>query len=60
MSHGPGVYPVPWSNVWGWGREGDAYTFANQGYGIILAHATGLYLDMAYNKDPGSRIAVLD
>ena len=47
-----GFLPMPWSNVWGWGREGDAYTFANQGRDIILAHATNLYLDMAHSKDP--------
>jgi hexosaminidase len=47
-----GFIPMPWSNVWGWGREGDAYTYANQGYQVVLAHATNLYLDMAYDKDP--------
>ena len=47
-----GFIPMPWSNVWGWGREGDAYTYANQGYPVVLAHATNLYLDMAYDKDP--------
>ncbi|PTL82327.1 beta-hexosaminidase [Vitiosangium sp. GDMCC 1.1324] len=47
-----GFIPMPWSNVWGWGREGDAYTYANRGYQVVLAHATNLYLDMAYDKDP--------
>ncbi|WP_257453726.1 family 20 glycosylhydrolase [Archangium lipolyticum] len=47
-----GFIPMPWSNVWGWGREGDAYTYANQGYQVVLAHATNLYLDFAYDKDP--------
>jgi hexosaminidase len=48
----PGFLPMPWSNVWGWGREDDAYVYANQGYRVILAHATNLYMDLAYAKDP--------
>ena len=44
--------PMPWSNVWDWGREDDAYKFANKGYRVILSSATNLYLDLAYNKDP--------
>jgi hexosaminidase len=47
-----GFIPMPWSNVWGWGREDDAYRYANQGYRVILSHATNLYLDLAYGKDP--------
>ena len=47
-----GFIPMPWSNVWGWGREDDAYKFANAGYSVILSHSTNLYLDLAYNKDP--------
>jgi hexosaminidase len=47
-----GFQPMPWSNVWGWGAEDDAYEHANQGYSVILAHSTNLYLDLAYNKDP--------
>jgi hexosaminidase len=48
----PGFLPMPWSNVWGWGREDDAYKYANQGYQVILSHSTNLYMDLAYNKDP--------
>ncbi|MFG2001942.1 family 20 glycosylhydrolase [Spirillospora sp. NPDC048911] len=44
--------PLPWQNVWGWGREDWAYRFANAGTPVILAHATNLYMDLAYNKDP--------
>jgi hexosaminidase len=44
--------PLPWQNVWGWGREQEAYRFANEGVPVILAHATNLYMDLAYNKDP--------
>ncbi|MDY7229092.1 family 20 glycosylhydrolase [Hyalangium rubrum] len=47
-----GFIPMPWSNVWGWGREDDAYKYANQGYRVVLSHATNLYMDLAYNKDP--------
>ncbi|WP_131763509.1 family 20 glycosylhydrolase, partial [Actinomadura fibrosa] len=48
----PGFTPLPWQNVWGWGREDWAYRFANEGTPVILAHATNLYMDLAYNKDP--------
>ncbi|XRQ14891.1 family 20 glycosylhydrolase [Actinomadura welshii] len=44
--------PLPWQNVWGWGREDWAYRYANEGTPVILAHATNLYMDLAYNKDP--------
>jgi hexosaminidase len=43
---------LPWQNVWGWGREQIAYQFANAGLPVVLAHATNLYMDLAYNKDP--------
>ncbi|WP_158542894.1 family 20 glycosylhydrolase [Phytoactinopolyspora halophila] len=44
--------PMAWQNVWGWGLEELAYQLANDGQDVILAHATNLYLDLAYNKDP--------
>ncbi|NYD52567.1 hexosaminidase [Actinomadura luteofluorescens] len=47
-----GFTPLPWQNVWGWGREDWAYRFANEGTPVILAHATNLYMDLAYGKDP--------
>jgi hexosaminidase len=47
-----GFVPLPWQNVWGWGREQVAYQWANRGMPVILAHATNLYMDLAYNKDP--------
>lgn len=47
----PGFISLPWQNVWGWGREQVAYQTANAGHPVILAHATNLYLDLAYNKD---------
>lgn len=48
----PGFIALPWQNVWGWGREQVAYQLANAGTPVILAHATNLYMDLAYNKDP--------
>lgn len=48
----PGFVAMPWSNVWGWGREDDAYRYANAGIPVVLAHATNLYMDLAYAKDP--------
>ncbi len=48
----PGFVAMPWSNVWGWGREDDAYRYANQGTRVVLSHATNLYMDLAYAKDP--------
>ena len=47
-----GFIPMPWQNVWGRGREDFAYKYANRGSNVILSHATNLYLDMAYDKDP--------
>ena len=48
----PHFVPLPWQNVWGWGREQVAYQWANRGTPVVLAHATNLYMDLAYNKDP--------
>ncbi|RJL31861.1 family 20 glycosylhydrolase [Bailinhaonella thermotolerans] len=48
----PNFIALPWQNVWGWGREDWAYRFANKGTKVVLAHATNLYMDLAYNKDP--------
>jgi len=47
-----GFNPVVWSNVWTWGTEDFGYQLANKGFKTVLAHATNLYLDLAYNKDP--------
>jgi hexosaminidase len=41
-----------WNNVWGWGREDAAYRLANAGFDVVLANATHLYFDLAYEKDP--------
>jgi hexosaminidase len=48
----PHFVALPWQNVWGWGREQVAYQLANRRIPVVLAHATNLYLDLAYNKDP--------
>ncbi len=50
---GAGVRPHVWNNVWGWGREDIAYRLANAGYEVVLCNVTNLYLDLAYEKDPG-------
>ena len=47
-----GFMPLDWNNVWTWGNEDYGYKLANKGYKVILAHATNLYMDLAYNKDP--------
>ncbi len=41
-----------WNNVWGWGDEDVGYKLANAGYKVVLANATNLYFDLAYEKDP--------
>jgi hexosaminidase len=48
----PGFVAMPWSNVWGQGGEDAAYREANAGRRVVLAHATNLYMDLAYEKDP--------
>jgi hexosaminidase len=48
----PHFVGLPWQNVWGWGREQVAYQWANRGSPVVLASATNLYMDLAYNKDP--------
>jgi hexosaminidase len=48
----PQFVAQPWENVWGWGREQVAYQLANRGTPVVLAHATNMYMDLAYNKDP--------
>jgi hexosaminidase len=47
-----GFVSMPWNNVWGEGGEDQAYKEANQGKLVVLAHATNLYMDLAYAKDP--------
>lgn len=46
------VRPYVWNNVWGGGREDNAYKLANAGYEVVMAHASELYLDMSYSKHP--------
>jgi hexosaminidase len=48
----PGFVAMPWSNTWGEGGEDRAYREANGGQPVVLAHATNLYMDLAYAKDP--------
>ncbi|MCX4027394.1 carbohydate-binding domain-containing protein [Endozoicomonas sp. SM1973] len=44
--------PYVWNNVWGWGDEDNAYQLANNHYPVVLANATNLYFDLAYEKHP--------
>ncbi len=46
------VRPYVWANIWGSGTEDHAYQLANAGYEVVMAHASNLYFDMAYNKHP--------
>jgi len=48
--------PYAWSNVWGSGTEGRAYKLANEGYKVVMSHASNFYFDFAYEKhwqEPG-------
>jgi len=48
--------PYVWSNIWGGGTEDRAYRLANQGYKVVMSHASNFYFDFAYNKhwqEPG-------
>ena len=44
--------PWVWNNVWGWGAEDLGYRLANAGYPVVLANATNLYFDLAYDNHP--------
>jgi len=44
--------PYVWSNIWGAGTEEYSYKLANQGYEIVMCHASNFYFDLAYNKHP--------
>jgi hexosaminidase len=48
----PGFVSMPWNNIWGEDGEDEAYKEANGGRRVVLAHATNLYMDLAYDKDP--------
>ena len=41
-----------WNTLWGSGSEELPYSLANLGFNIVLANATNLYFDLAYDKDP--------
>lgn len=48
--------PYVWSNIWGGGTEDRAYRLANEGYKVVMSHASNFYFDFAYNKhwqEPG-------
>lgn len=48
--------PYVWSNIWGGGTEDRAYRLANEGYRVVMSHASNFYFDLAYDKhwqEPG-------
>ncbi|MDX1503522.1 MAG: family 20 glycosylhydrolase [Thermoanaerobaculia bacterium] len=47
-----GFRPWVWNNVWGWGAEDLGYRLANAGFEVVLANATNLYFDLAYENHP--------
>ena len=50
------VVPYVWSNIWGGGTEDRTYRLANEGFDVVMSHASNFYFDMAYNKhwqEPG-------
>src|SRR5690606_35886917 len=47
-----GLVPYFWNNVWRGGAEDLGYRLANAGYPVVLANATNLYFDLAYDRDP--------
>ncbi|XP_076468984.1 beta-hexosaminidase-like [Babylonia areolata] len=49
------VYAYAWHNVWEEGTAQRAYTLANAGYKVIMAQATHLFFDHAYEPDPEER-----
>uniref|UniRef100_A0A1I8IP26 beta-N-acetylhexosaminidase n=1 Tax=Macrostomum lignano TaxID=282301 RepID=A0A1I8IP26_9PLAT len=50
-----GSLVLSWLNQMAWGSGDLAYKFANQGYKVVLAHATHLYLDHQQEPDPEER-----
>lgn len=44
-----------WQNIWEWGVADRAYKLANNGFNVILNHATHLYFDHPYEPDPAER-----
>ncbi len=46
------LMPYVWNTIWGGGGEEVAYDLANNGFKVVLANATSLYFDFAYDKDP--------
>lgn len=49
------VYAYSWKNLFQSGSGDHAYVLANNGYKVILAHATHLYFDHPYEPDPEER-----
>ncbi|UTF59863.1 family 20 glycosylhydrolase [Gilvimarinus sp. DA14] len=44
-----------WDNIWEWGVADRAYRLANNGYQVVLSHATHLYFDHPHEAHPAER-----
>ncbi len=44
-----------WDNIWEWGVADRAYRLANDGYQVVLSHATHLYFDHPHEAHPEER-----
>ncbi|WP_020208151.1 family 20 glycosylhydrolase [Gilvimarinus chinensis] len=44
-----------WDNIWEWGVADRAYRLANNGYQVVLSHATHLYFDHPHEAHPQER-----
>ena len=47
-----GVVVHPWNNIWAGPKQSACYELANDGFKVVLAHASNLYLDMMQAKHP--------
>jgi hexosaminidase len=47
-----GMVAHPWNNIWSGPKQSACYELANDGFNVVLAHASNLYLDMMQAKHP--------
>ncbi|XP_061190279.1 uncharacterized protein LOC133198156 [Saccostrea echinata] len=46
------VYANGWQNIWEWGIGRRAYVLANNGYKVVMSHATHFFFDQPQAPDP--------
>ncbi|XP_062598807.1 uncharacterized protein LOC134260252 isoform X1 [Saccostrea cucullata] len=46
------VYANGWQNIWEWGIGKRAYVLANNGYKVVMSHATHFFFDQPQEPDP--------